>query len=176
MAEGPRSFEVSPLVTTTLSATLLAELVLGKVRIGPHSVEPPYLQSIRTILMQYKKSLGTENYDKFIDEFKPALHALAAMLFDEVTGVHLDDTVTRVKALPVPHRVAVEAIAAGMTGKGGDRRERWDNDLYDFKRTLQQVCTLSISNITLEDIRAGYDELLHAVVDKLYEHRKTLVS
>lgn len=178
MAEGRSHIdEASPLAMMGLSATLAAEMILGKIRITHHHPEPPYLQPVRNILLQYRKAVGAEDFDKFTDELKPTMHALAAMLFDEVTGVRLPSTAEKVKALSVPHKMAIEVLVANMTGKtGGHRTGRWEDGLYTIKCALQQICALSISNITLEDVRNGYDPFLHALVDELYEHRKTLVS
>lgn len=174
-AEGPRRYDSSALLGT-LSAKIAAEVILGKIRFDHFQSEPPYLLPIRKIMLQFKKALGAEEFDKLVNDLRPALHALAAMLFDEVTGVHKTDTTERIKKLPVQHKVIVEAMVAELTGRSADRRERWDNDLYDLKRGVHQICTLSISDITPEEIRTGYDQFVHDVVDALYEQRKTLVS
>ena len=168
---------VNPLMG--ISAKLAAEILLGKIRLGYHQTEPHYLQPVRTMMLQLKKATG-DDFDKMAEGVKPAMHALAAMLFDAVTGVTHKDTISELKKLPIPHRTVIESIVAHATGKGGEhdgpRAGRWADELWEIKGRIGHLCTVSVSNITPEEIREGYDAFMHAVVDQLYEHRRSLVS
>lgn len=169
---------MSSLKTTSsigLTAKITAEMLLGKIRLSSRQREPSYLMGIRGLALQLKKSLGDEAYEGFSDNLKPVFHVMADAIFDEVTDIKRTETVEALKDLPIPQRLFVEAIVNRLTGKT-DEHHRWDDDLHRLRMSLRQMADLSISGITLLEIREGYNELLHSIIDELWKHRATLVS
>lgn len=163
--------------SVSLLSTIAAEVILGKIRLNPHMGEPRYLQPVRLVLMQFKRALGQEGYATLTEELRPAVHALADLVFDEVTNTSpRQKTIEKLKALPVPQRLIVENLASGLTGKLNPRNDRWMDELWETKRYIERVCTLSISNITPEEIREGFDDMVHDLVDAFYDRRATLTS
>ncbi|MEI7720228.1 MAG: hypothetical protein WCI89_03410 [bacterium] len=161
----------------SLLSTIAAEVLLGKIRLSSHQGEPNYLQPVRNVLMQIKRKLGQEGFTTLSEDIRPAVHALADLIFDEVTGVSpRDKTVEKLKALPVPHRLFVENIANGLTGKLSQRNDRWMDELWSLKGYIERVCATSVSDISPEEIREGFDDMLHGIVDNFCDRRTALTS
>jgi len=161
--------------TIGLTAKIAAEIFLGKIRLNPRQGEPSYLQDVRRVMLQLKKSLGNTNLVEFTEELRPTIHVIADLLFDEVTEIKRPETVADLKCLSVPQRVTTESLVARLTGKT-DERGRWDDTLWRVHQSLRQMTELSVSDVTLADIRTGYHDLVHAIVDKIWDNRNTFVS
>ncbi|MBM3272080.1 hypothetical protein FJY94_02230 [Candidatus Kaiserbacteria bacterium] len=159
---------------TDVGSTVAAEILLGKIRLR-HMREPSYLPRLREIAMQFKKSLGAEAYNGLIQSGRPAVHACVDALFDAVTGVRREQTMERLKTLDPVYRTMVERAVASATGKG-DREGRWSDELWRTKQELKRICDLSISGLTLAEVRDGLDEFVHATIDRLYDNIVTLVN
>jgi hypothetical protein len=176
MAEGHTPRLETNEVFITLSSRIAAEALLGKVRFPGQTAEPRFLQPLRMLLLMYKRTLGAENYDKFVVEMKPALHVLGDALFDELTGVRQSKTTEAIAKLPIPLRVGVEQIVAHATGKHERGHGRWEGGLWEFKSMIDSVVNTSVSGITPRDIREGYDTFMHEVIEQIYEQRDALVN
>ncbi|MBI5004477.1 hypothetical protein HZC00_05290 [Candidatus Kaiserbacteria bacterium] len=157
-----------------VAAKISAEMLLGKIRLR-HMGEPRYLVRLREIAMQFKKSVGETAFKELVDSGRPSVHALVAALFDAVTDTHRPATVHLLKGLHPMHRALVERTIMRATGKA-DREDRWPNELWSVKQNLKSICDQSISGLTLEEIREGYDPLIHAIVDHVYDRIDTLVN
>lgn len=163
--------------SVSLMAKIAAEVALGKIRLNPYQGEPQYLQPVRLVMMQFKKAIGVDGFAALSEELRPAVHAFADLIFDEVAGVSpREKTIEKLKALPMPERLAVENMAAKLTGKLDPRDHHWMDELWEAKRYVERVATLSISGITTEDIREGFDPVVHKLVDAIYDRRATLVN
>ncbi len=158
-----------------LTARITAEFLLGKIRISSRQGEPEYLMTLRALCLQLKKSLGDEAYEGFSEDLKPVFHALADTIFDALTDTKREATVEALKALPVPQRASVEVLVNRLTGKSQDNH-RWEPGLYRLRMMLIQMEELSISGLSLDEIREGYHDLVHGVIDELWNHRATLVT
>lgn len=158
---------------TKIQAAIVAEIVTGKIRLN--KAEPSYLFGLRQRLLQVKKAIGDEAFDVFMTEAgRPAVHALADIVFDRLTEVNRSETTEKLKTLSMPLRMMVEAWTQDATGmKEG---ARWNAGLWKFKSQLRTMADLSISGITLADFREGYDEFIHAVVDEVFDRRMQFVS
>lgn len=157
-----------------VAAKITAEMLLGKIRLR-HMGEPRYLVRLREIAMQFKKSVGETAFKELVDSGRPSVHALVAALFDAVTDTHRTETLRLLKDLHPMHRTLVEQTIMHATGKV-DRERRWNNDLWTMKQNLKSICDQSISGLTLEEIREGYDPVVHAIVDHFYDRIDTLVN
>ncbi len=160
----------------SLTSRIAAEILLGKIRLNPHQGEPPYLQPIREMVMQMRRAVGKEGFATLSQELKPAVHALADMLFDAVSGVESKKTVEGLKKLSVPFRVAVEQTAAALTGRLDPRERHWEDTLWEMRKYFNRVVTLSVSGITPEEMRDGFDPVVHGIVDELFEKKAVAVS
>lgn len=161
----------------SLLSTIAAEVILGKIRLSPHQGEPHYLQPVRNVLTQIRRKLGQAGFATLSDDIRPAVHALADLVFDEVAGVSpRERSIEKLKALPVPHRLFVENIANGLTGKLSQRNDRWMDELWSLKGYIERVCATSVSDISPEDIREGFDDMLHGIVDNFYDRRTALTN
>lgn len=161
--------------TLKLSAKIAAELFLGKIRLNPRQGEPAYLPRLKQLALQLKKTLGAEGYNELAEDLRPVAHAFADALFDELTETRRDETKQALLRLSVPHRMAVETLVATVTGKK-DERKRWPDDIWDIKQNLRLMTDLSITGVTLAEIREGYDPLIHAIIDELWENRAMLLN
>ncbi|MEK9157786.1 MAG: hypothetical protein AAB638_01220 [Patescibacteria group bacterium] len=159
-----------------VSARITAEMLLGKIRINHRQSEPGYLMPLRQFAMQIKKGLGEEEIKVLSEDLLPVAHAVVDLLFDAVTDSNRPATIEAVKKLSIPHRTTVETLVNMMTGKMTTPPGRWLDELWRTKQSLRQMTDLSISGLTLEEIREGYNPFVHAVVDELWKHRDTLVS
>lgn len=159
----------------TVSARITAEVLLGKIRFPRGGGEPPYLFRLREIFKRFEKSVGRDNLESAIPEVREMMHALADTLFDAVTGIKSEETLTRLKKLSVPCRTSVEMVVSSATGKL-PRQERWNDELFHLRKTLDQIVALSVSGLTMEDLRQGYDEVVHKVVDNLCDNWKVIVD
>lgn len=160
---------------TQVSARIAAEILLGKIRFFHGGGEPPYLFRLREIFKRFEKAVGRTSLESAMPEVREMMHALADALFDAVTGVKSEETMTRLKKLAVPMRSTVELAANGATGRL-PRQERWNDELWHLRKSLDQIVALSISGLTMEDLRQGYDELVHSVVDHVCDKWQTLVD
>ncbi len=161
----------------SLTAKIAAEILLGKIRLSPHWNEPRYLQPVREVVMQLRRAVGgNEGYAALSEELQPAVHALADLLADAVAGVGSEKTAEKLKKLPVPYRLAAEQTAAALTGKIDPRDYHWQDDLWHLKGYIDRVVSLSVSGITPEEIREGFDTIIHGGVDALFEKKGTLIS
>ena len=160
---------------TQVSARITAEVLLGKIRFPHGGGEPPYLFRLREIFRRFEKSVGRDNLENAMPEVREMMHTLADALFDAVTGVKSEETTTRLKKLGVPMRASVEMVVSSATGKM-PRQERWNDELWHLRKTLEQIVALSISGLTMEDLRQGYDEVVHKVVDNLCDNWKVIVD
>jgi hypothetical protein len=158
-----------------VSARITAEVLLGKIRFPHGGSEPPYLFRLREIFKRFEKSVGREDLESAIPEVREMMHALADALFDTVTGIKSEETTERLKRLTVPMRSSVEIAVANATGKL-TKHERWVEELWHLRKMLDQIVALSISGLTMEDLRQGYDEFVHKVVDNLCDNWKTIVD
>jgi hypothetical protein len=177
-AEGPRASAASFLLS--LSSDITAQYLLGKIRFPGDMGEPRLLLVLRMLCNQFKSTLGEENYQKFIANLKPAMHVLADALFDNIVGIRSPKTREGLQKLDVPLRVAVEQVVSSLTGRAehdrGPGPGRWNDDLWIIRHHIEFICNSSISGITPQLIREGYDGFVHAVVDHLYEYRDVLVT
>ena len=160
---------------TSVSAKVATEVLLGTIRLRPDQGEPRYIYRLREILKPMEKVVGKDGLNTAQEALRPALHILADALFDAAVDIHQPQTTEKLKRLPVPIRAAVEQIIAAMTGRKSEDR-RWHNPLWELRKKLRQIADLSISGITLEEIRQGYDPLLHQVVDRLWDNWQRFVS
>lgn len=162
---------------TTMTAKLAAEFLLGQVQLNSRQHEPRYLNNLRFVLGQVSRAIGGSNQLTAManETLKPSMHALVALLADRVTGIAREDTKKYLTALPVPHRMAVEAMVRKITGQEREG-QRWDDDLFRLRVYLRECSASSPSGITLAEIRSGYDELLHATVDAVFERWEVLVA
>lgn len=106
---------------------------------------------------------------------RPAHHAAIALLADKVVGFDHSQTVARLKELPILLRTTVELIVRKATG-GDEGREHWPHALWRIREMVASAITMSPSGLTAADIRLGYDDYLHAVVDAVYDRWETLIS
>lgn len=162
-------------LATDIAAKIIAEMLLGKIRLKPSMGEPKYILRLREIAMQFKKSVGETAFKELVDSGRPAAHALVAALFDAVTDMKRQATVQGLKALHPIHRTLVEQVVRHATGRD-NQQNRWDCDLWHLRQYLKSICDQSLSNLTLEEIREGYDSLVHAIVDHVYDRIDTLVN
>lgn len=158
-----------------VSARITAEVLLGKIRFPHGGGEPPYLFRLREIFKRFEKSVGRDDLESAIPEVREMMHALADTLFDAVTGVKSEETMARLKKLSVPCRTSVEMVVSSATGKM-PRQERWNDELWRLRKMLDQIVALSVSGLTMEDLRQGYDEVVHKVVDNLCDNWKVIVD
>lgn len=167
----------APNGTDTLLGKVLSEVLIGRIRLHAHQPEPRYLQPMREFLLQVKRKLGDENFSKLATDFRPAMHALGDLLLDAVTMTALPTTVEKLKKLPAGQRLAVENVAAEMTGRSANRHreERWMDELWELKNYLMRISATSVSGITQEEIREGLDPLLHATIDSLCDSPRAFV-
>ncbi len=157
-----------------VSARITAEVLLGKIRFS-HGGEPSYLFPLREVFMRFEKSVGRDSLESALPEIRDMMHATADALADAVTGVKSKETQERLRGLRFPNRAIVEIVANRMTGKTSPDR-RWNDSLYRIRKGLDQVVALSVSGLTMEELRAGYDEFLHAVVDHLCDNWRAIVD
>ena len=156
--------------TISLTAKILAEVLMGRVWFDSDRSEPEFVATMQTLLQQFKRIAGSTNdYDRLKEEWRPAAHSLADLLFDAVTGVQCEKTIEGLKKLSVPQRTVIENMAASMTGKGIGRSEgRWMDELWSFRKVVNQALRQSVSGITHQELRGGFDPLLHEVVDVFF--------
>ncbi|HUO50475.1 MAG TPA: hypothetical protein VMU25_02855 [Candidatus Paceibacterota bacterium] len=160
---------------TALTANLTAELLLGKIRLNPHHGEPRYLHGLRRVLMPISKSLGYDGLNMLVAHGKTPVHVAVAMIADKVVGFQHPKTLEQLKSLATPHRVAVEKVVSSVTG-GNSRDTHWPEELWAMKKMVTEIVDTSPSGLTAEDIRLGYDDLIHAVVDALLERWEMLIN
>ncbi|MCC7004896.1 hypothetical protein IT397_03195 [Candidatus Nomurabacteria bacterium] len=160
---------------TNVSARITAEVLLGKIRFPNHGSEPTYLFRIREIFKRFEKAVGRESLESALPEIRQMMHVFADLLFDTVTGIKSPKTIEGLQKLPVPFRVSIEQVVNAGTGRTSPDK-RWDNTLYHFRKVLDQVVALSISGITMEEIRSGYDEMIHSIVDHICDNWKTIID
>ena len=129
---------------------------------------------LRECCKRVEKTVGREAVGECIPEIRSMMHAIADGMFDAVTGVKLDKTIQGIKTLNVTQRIVVEMILLQATGKATDKR--WDDTLYHIRKIVDQIVTTSISGLTAEEIRNGYNTFVHAVVDHLCDNWKTLID
>ncbi|MFA6797632.1 MAG: hypothetical protein WCR40_02925 [Candidatus Paceibacterota bacterium] len=158
----------------SVQSKIAAEMLLGKIRLPNRGGEPSYLPRLRECCKRVEKTVGREAVGECIPEVRAMMHAIADGMFDAVTGVKLDKTIQGIKALNVTQRIAVEMILSQATGKSSDKR--WDDTLYHIRKIVDQIVTTSISGLTVEEVRDGYDPFIHTVVDHLCDNWKTLID
>ncbi len=169
--------------TEAMMAKLLGEVFVGKIRIGHRSSEPYFLTGVRHVMLQIKKSVGDEGFEQLATATTPALHALADLVFDRLTDVSGRQlTMSKLRALHVPQRLWVENVANAltginvMTGYEDKGRGRWMDELWDIRKRLHLMSELSVTGISLAEIRESFDGFVHELVDWLVENRKMFVS
>ena len=50
------------------------------------------------------------------------------------------------------------------------------DELWSLKGYIERICITSVSGISLEEIREDFDDVLHDIVDCLYDRRAVLTS
>ncbi len=159
---------------SSVTSRVIAEMLLGKIRFGGMR-EPEYLQQLREAMLVLKKRIG-DDFDKLQEDLLPVIHVIVDMVFDAATGTAgREQTLSKLRQLSVPNRVMVEQMVAQLTGKM-HADQKWNHGLWNLKTRLERIANLSISGVTLTEIREGYDTLVHEVVDELYKNRATLTS
>lgn len=161
----------------TLFGKIAGEILLGKIRPYPHASEPYYMQRVRYLMQQVKKSLGDEAFDKMTEELRPAAHAFADALFDQLTDTDSPKTKKAFASLSIQQQFMVEHAVQALTG-GLDHRGpgRWNDELWEARKRLRYMTDMSITGATLQELREGFDSFVHALVDQVWDNRKTLVS
>lgn len=151
--------------STKVSARIITDCIINMAMQGPQSDLIPKIRQVYRVL---HKRAGAE-FPAMLESSREAHHALADAVFDLVTNQNRPETKERLRALPLPQRVLIESALEAMTGRLG-RAEggRWSQELWDIKTGLARLCDYSYSDVELKDIREGYHELVHAVVDELY--------
>ncbi len=161
---------------TSVTAKLTAEMLIGRIsfdRSNPGKSE--FAEEFRPILIQFRKALGMETMEEFVKTSRPALHALVDAFFDAVTGIERNETAEAIKRLPMSQRTVVEILAARATGKM-EGVTRWASPLWALKQRIGWICRVSLSGITEQEIRGGYHDLVHQVVDRLCDDWKTVAQ
>ncbi len=178
MSQDPSSVPSSDIVS--VSAAIAAGFILGKIRLTPDHHEPPYLYPIRSLLKQMEKHIGKDKLGALLKANRPFVHAVVDGLFDRVTGRDRQETKAKISALSGESRMIAESIIAEMTGKSRRNRDvcnpQWNDHLYGLKQRLEHISSVSMSNLTTEDIRKGYDPLIHAVIDIVCDNWEKLID
>lgn len=161
---------------TSVTAKLTAEMLVGRISFDRNNPGKSELaDEFRPILIKFRKALGVETMEEFVRTSRPALHALVDAFFDAVTGIERNETAEAIKRLPTPQRTAIELLAARATGKM-EGMTRWSNPLWSLKQRIGWICRVSLSGITPQEIRDGYHDLVHQVVDLLCDDWKTVAQ
>lgn len=160
--------------TTKVTARIAAEMILGKIRLGHNQPEPTYLTSLRMNLGQMKRIVG-DDFDPWLEENKKLFHVMIDLIFDKLADIERPETIEGLKSLPIPQRTSVELIASKLCGGEGPHH-RWQSDLWATRQSLGNIVATSISGLTKKDIREGYHELVHAIIDELWAQRSALTS
>ena len=157
-------------------AKILIGVILGKIRPSDRRGEPPFLQKFRHIGLQLRREAGAEALDAYFEDWRPALHGFLDALFDSLTGIgESEATVAKLSGLPIPQRLVIERLVAIQTGRG-DRPGRWADQLWDLKNWLIVATDNSPSNLTLAEIRVGFDAIAHRALDLLLDNRRLLIG
>lgn len=157
-----------------VSARIMVDALLGRFRFNVDSDEFEIKKEIRPVLIQLHKQLGLETMEQLVTQARPVLHALADACFDAVVGIESDETKAAILRLPVPQRTVLEAVVIQMTGKSDARGGHWAPFLWHSKNRIDKLCRLSLTNLTKEEIRTGYNEMMHLMIDKLCDEWRTL--
>lgn len=156
-------------------ATVAGGLALGQIRFPDMDDEPEYLSTIRDHIDEFKLAIGgDEELTDLTEELRPAAHAFADLIADRITNYKQPSTAEKLKKLEVPVRLAVEQLVGRLCGQDPRRDGRWAPGPWKLKRLVDAQVRLSPSSMTRQELREGYDPLLHAIVDKIYDNRHAL--
>lgn len=172
MAEG----YIAKTDTTSITSKLMAEMLLGRIywdRDNPG--KSPVMDELRPVLIQIRKALGMETMEELVKSSRPVLHAFVDACFDAVTGIEQESTGRAIKALPIPQRTAIEAVIARVTAKA-EGHKMWHPTLWTLKKRISWICAVSLSGITAQEIRTGYNDLVHQIIDRLCDEWKVVVQ
>lgn len=153
-----------PQDVTALTAKIVGSMLLGKIPMGNRPRASFMPEKINSILSPIKKLVGDEAFKSLETHGRPMMHCVLDTLLDAVTDVKRTETKESLKKLSVPQRTMVESILQNMTGRLREDN-RWNDDLFSTRKKLRVLVNGSISELSMEDIRAGYHELAHAILD-----------
>ena len=69
-------------------------------------------------------------------------------------------------------RVAVSGGAGLGFATGQGDNEHWQDELWEFRNFILHAVATSISGISLEEMRKGFDPVVHEMVDAIFENRR----